>query len=257
MIFLSEEFNKMADEINTAYRKLKHTNKELKKMDEFRSNLIDTVSHEFRTPLTSIKGYTSRLLRQDIEFDEETKQKSLKIIKKQTERLSRMVEDLLVIPDIEGAKLSLNLQEINILDAINDAVLSTKHKSEREMIINIPENIPDVIADTDRFEQVIINLVENAYKYSYENTPILITTEEEKEYVVIKITNSYDYVQPEQLQKLFGKFIRIDDKTTRTTRGTGLGLFIVKGLVLAMNGSIELESTKDNLFSVIVKLPIA
>ena len=253
-VFLAEEFNKMADEINNTYKKLKHTNKELKKLDEFRSNLIDTVSHEFRTPLTSIKGYTSRLLRQDIELDEETIQKSLKIIKNQSERLSRMVEDLLVIPDIEGAKLNLNLQEINLMDSLNDAILSTKHKAQREIVINNDETIKDVIADTDRLEQVFINLIENAYKYSYEDTKITIDITKEKHYALIKITNAYDYIPPENLQKLFGKFTRIDDKTTRTTRGTGLGLFIVKGLILAMNGSIELKSTKDNTFSVILKL---
>ena len=257
MIFLSEEFNKMADEINSAYRKLKHTNKELKKMDEFRSNLIDTVSHEFRTPLTSIKGYTSRLLRQDIELDELTKQKSLKIIKKQTERLSRMVEDLLVIPDIEGAQLNLNIQPLGVAESLNDAILSTKQKSENELVVNVSNTIPDILVDTDRFEQIIINLVENAYKYAYENTPINIDVFQEEQRVVIKVTNSYDYIPQEKLNKLFDKFVRIDDKTTRTTRGTGLGLFIVKGLVEAMNGSIELASTKDNVFSVVLKLPIS
>lgn len=256
IIFLATEFNNMADEINNTYKKLKHTNKELKKLDEFRSNLIDTVSHEFRTPLTSIKGYTSRLLRQDIELDEETIQKSLKIIKNQSERLSRMVEDLLVIPDIEGSKLNLIIDSVNLSDTINDAILSTKHKAQREVIVNLPEGFPDVTADNDRLEQVFINLIDNAYKYSYEDTPIKIDVEQIKNHALIRISNSYDYIPPEQLNKLFGKFIRIDDKTTRTTRGTGLGLFIVKGLVLAMNGSIELESTKDNVFSVIIKLPI-
>lgn len=255
-IFLALEFNKMADEINTTYRKLKQTNKELKKLDEFRSNLIDTVSHEFRTPLTSIKGYTSRLLRQDIELDAETKQKSLKIIKNQSERLSRMVEDLLVIPDIEGAKLNLNLESVNLNDTVNDAILSTKHKAQREVVVNIDSKFPNVTADNDRLEQVFINLIENAYKYSYDDTPIYVNVKQVKNQAVIKITNSYDYIPAEKLNKLFGKFIRIDDKTTRTTRGTGLGLFIVKGLVLAMNGSIELESTKDNTFSVIIKLPL-
>ncbi len=255
-IFLALEFNKMADEINNTYRKLKHSNRELKKQDEFRSNLIDTVSHEFRTPLTSIKGYTSRLLRQDIELDEETKQKSLKIIKNQAERLSRMVEDLLVIPDIEGAKLNLILEEINLADSLNDAILSTKHKAERQVNVSIDENFPNIIADNDRLEQVFINLLENAYKYSYPDTPIDVVVSKDKNHAVIKISNSYDYIPSEKLNKLFGKFIRIDDKTTRTTRGTGLGLFIVKGLVLAMNGSIELESTADNKFSVIIKLPI-
>ena len=256
IIFLATEFNKMADEINNTYRKLKHSNKELKKLDEFRSNLIDTVSHEFRTPLTSIKGYTSRLLRQDIELDAETIQKSLKIIKNQSERLSRMVEDLLVIPDIEGSKLNLIIDNVNLADTINDAILSTKHKAQREIIVNIEEDFPDVLADNDRLEQVFINLIDNAYKYSYENTPIVIDVTKVKNHAAVKVSNSYDYIPPDKLNKLFGKFIRIDDKTTRTTRGTGLGLFIVKGLILAMNGSIELESTQDNIFSVIIKLPL-
>lgn len=255
-IFLANEFNNMADEINNTYRKLKHSNKELKKLDEFRSNLIDTVSHEFRTPLTSIKGYTSRLMRQDIELDKETIQKSLKIIKNQSERLSRMVEDLLVIPDIEGAKLNLIIDSVNLADTVNDAILSTKHKAQREVLVDIPQDFPDVIADNDRLEQVFINLIENAYKYSYEDTPIYINVAQEKNNAVVKITNSYDYIPQDKLNKLFGKFIRIDDKTTRTTRGTGLGLFIVKGLVLAMNGSIELQSSKENTFSVIIKLPL-
>ena len=255
-IFLAIEFNKMADEINNTYKQLKHSNRELKKLDEFRSNLIDTVSHEFRTPLTSIKGYTSRLLRQDIELDEETKQKSLRIIKEQSERLSRMVEDLLVIPDIEGAKLNLILEEVNLSDTINDAILSTKHKAERAVNVSISDDFPNIVADNDRLEQVFINLLENAYKYSYPDTPISINVDKEKSMAVIRISNEYDYIPPEQLHKLFGKFIRIDDKTTRTTRGTGLGLFIVKGLIKAMNGSIDLESSKDNTFTVVIKLPV-
>lgn len=91
-----------------------------------------------------------------------------------------MVEDLLVIPDIEGAKLNLILQEVNLEDSLNDAILSTKHKAQREIVVNIPDNIPEVIADADRLEQVFINLVENAYKYSYENTAIQINVNIEK-----------------------------------------------------------------------------
>jgi signal transduction histidine kinase len=114
-----------------------------------------------------------------------------------------------------------------------------------------------MLADKDRLEQVLINLVENACKYSYENTPVKIELYSEKQKAVIKIVNQTDYIPAEMLNKLFGKFIRIDDKTTRTTRGTGLGLFIVKGLVLAMNGSIELESTEQNVFTCTIKFPLA
>ena len=89
IVFLTNEFNEMASEIHKSYTELAVKNKELKELNEFRSNLIDTVSHELRTPLTSIQGYTSRLMRQDIVIDGETKQKSLRIIKEQSERLRR------------------------------------------------------------------------------------------------------------------------------------------------------------------------
>ncbi len=257
IIFLALEFNKMVDEINKSYRQLKHKNRELKKLDEFRANLIDTVSHEFRTPLTSIKGYTSRLLRQDIEIDEETTNKSLRVIKSQSERLSRMVDDLLVIPDIEGAKLSLNIEPVDVNDLINEALLSVKNREDLEIIFNVEENLPPVLADKDRLEQVFINIAENASKYSYENTPIKIEAKKENNKVVVEFINESDYIPSDNLNKLFGKFIRIDDKTTRTTRGTGLGLFIVKGLVLAMNGTIDLKSTQGNVFTAKIKLPLA
>lgn len=197
---------------------------------------MDTVSHEFRTPLTSIKGYASRLLRQDIEIDEATKQKSLKVIKSQSERLSRMVEDLLVIPDIEGAKLNLNIEPVNIADLINDSLISVKNKEQHELFVEIPDDFPPVMADKDRLEQIMINLIENANKYAYEDSDIKVSVQKEGSKAVITVENNADYIQHEVLNKLFGKFIRIDDKTTRTTRGTGLGLFIVKGLVLAMTG---------------------
>ena len=112
IVFLAFEFNRMAGEIHKSYLQLKQNNIELKQLNEFRSNLIDTVSHELRTPLTSIQGYTSRLLRQDIKIDEETKQKSLRIIKEQSERLKRLIEDLLTIPDIEGMRLRTNIKSV-------------------------------------------------------------------------------------------------------------------------------------------------
>ena len=256
IIFLAEEFNSMIEEINSSYKKLKQKNKELKQLDSFRSNLVDTVSHELRTPLTSIRGYTSRLLRTDIEIDEETKHKSLLIIKQQSERLSRMIEDLLVIPDIEGAKLNINFEKVNIQNIIEASIYSVKNIESREIKINIPNDFPYILADKDRLEQVIINLLGNANKYAYPDTAIEIEAKCEKEKAIIKVSNQSDYIDKQTLNTLFDKFIRIDDKTTRTTRGTGLGLYIVKGLVEAMNGSVNLKSKPENVFSVKVVLPI-
>ena len=246
----------MVNQIHKSYIQLKKKNKELKQLNEFRSNMIDTVSHEFRTPLTSIQGYTSRLLRQDIVIDEETKQKSLKIIKRQSERLKRMIEDLLVIPDIEGARLNVQIIPISINAIIENSVLLVKNDAGKEIINNISECNTEILADNDRIEQVFVNLIENAIKYSKENTPIILDYERADDKLVVSVKNEYDVIPREKLKTLFEKFTRIDDKTTRTTRGTGLGLFIVKGLVEAMNGEIRLYSNEECGFCVKVFMPI-
>ncbi len=250
IIFLASEFNRMANQIHKSYIKLEKNNKELQELNDFRSNMIDTVSHEFRTPLTSIQGYTSRLLRQDITIDEETKQKSLKIIKKQSERLSRMIEDLLVIPDIERDKLNVNMQPINITKLIEESLLLVKN-TDKTIVNNVDEDIPEIIADKDRFEQVIINLVENAVKYSDEDSEIVVESEDfDDTYVKITVKNHCNIIPKDKLKTLFDKFTRLDDTTTRTTRGTGLGLYIVKGLVETMEGHIHLHSNNKWGFSV-------
>lgn len=257
LVFLGNEFNRMVNQINKAYIQLKKKNKELKQVNEFRSNMIDTVSHEFRTPLTSIQGYTSRLLRQDIQIDEETKQKSLKIIKKQSERLKRMIEDLLVIPDIEGAKLNVNLINVPVNTIIENSIMLVRNDANKEIINNIENCSVEILADTDRIEQVFVNLIENAIKYSKENTPITLDYEVLGDGVIVSVKNDYDVIPREKLKTLFDKFTRVDDSTTRTTRGTGLGLFIVKGLVEAMNGKIRLYSNEECGFCVKVFMPIA
>ena len=256
IVFLAFEFNKMANEIHKSYKELEKKNAELVELNEFRSNLIDTVSHELRTPLTSIQGYTSRLLRQDIQIDEETKQKSLKIIKRQSERLKRMIEDLLVIPDIERERIKMNIEAVWIIETIENTKVLIKDKNKKEIESSIHEDFPLVLADKDRLEQIMLNLLDNAAKYAYEDTPIKIDGETTEDRAIIKISNYADYIPEKKLSKLFEKFIRMDDSTTRTSRGTGLGLFIVKGLVDCMNGEISLSSTKDNIFTVTLSLPL-
>ncbi len=254
IVFLAFEFNRMAGEIHKSYIQLKQNNIELKQLNEFRSNLIDTVSHELRTPLTSIQGYTSRLMRQDIIIDEETKQKSLRIIKEQSERLKRLIEDLLTIPDIEGMRLRTNVEPVWLTEVLETAKLLVKNKDNKEIVINIDENFPNVVGDKNRLEQVFVNLIENAVKYAYTNSKIIIDGIIEKDTVKIFVKNDCDIIPEKNLNKLFEKFIRLDDNTTRTTRGTGLGLFIVKGLIEAMNGKISLSSTSDCGFCVEIEL---
>jgi signal transduction histidine kinase len=253
IVFLSKEFNKMVEKIKASYKELKKKNQKLKQLDSFKSNLIDTVSHEFRTPLTSIKGYTSRLLRQDVVIDKQMQQDSLKIIKRQAERLERMVEDLLVIPDIETASIKIFPSEVSIKEIVDNVLLSVEFRQNRNFDIDIPDALSNIYADPDRVEQIIINLLENAVKYS--ESKIKISAKELASDMEISVENECKTIDKKTLNSLFEKFTRLDSSTTRTTRGTGLGLFIVKGLVETMDGTINI--TSNNNFKVTFTLPLA
>lgn len=257
IIFLAFEFNRMAGEIHKSYLQLMKNNIELKKLNEFRSNLIDTVSHELRTPLTSIQGYTTRLMRQDIQIDEATKQKSLRIIKEQSERLKHLIEDLLTIPDIEDMRLRTNVESVWLYEVIENALLLIKNKDHKEIVVNVSEDFPEVSGDKGRLEQVFTNLIENAAKYAYPDTKIYVDAIVEDNMAKIFVKNKCDIIPKDKINTLFEKFIRLDDNTTRTTRGSGLGLFIVKGLVEAMKGSIKLSSDEEWGFCVEVDLELA
>lgn len=257
IVFLANEFNNMASEIHKSYIKLKRKNIELKELNEFRSSLLDTVSHELRTPLTSIQGYTSRLMRQDIVINEETKQKSLRIIKEQSEKLKRLIDDLLTIPDIEGMRLRTINTTVWLDKVLEQSELLLRKCDGHEIIVQMIDDFPPVIADKGRLEQVFVNLYENAIKYSYPDSPIFVTVEQQDNKAIIEVKNSCDVIPEKKLKTLFEKFVRLDDEMTRTTRGTGLGLFIVKGLVEAMNGIIELSSDEEFGFCATITLNIA
>ncbi len=257
IIFLAFEFNRMATEIHKSYRQLKKNNIELKQLNEFRSNLIDTVSHELRTPLTSIQGYTTRLMRQDITIDDETRQKSLRIIKDQSERLKTLIEDLLTIPDIEGMRLRIKTEAVWLPEILEEAKILIKNKAHKEIVFNLGEDFPLIEGDKERLIQVFVNLLENAAKYASDKTPIIVDGIVEDDKVKIFVKNDCEVIPPAKLKKLFEKFVRLDDNTTRTTRGTGLGLFIVKGLVEAMNGKITLHSDETCGFCVEITMNLA
>ncbi len=244
LVFLAKEFNYMAHKINVSYQELRKYNTELEQLNEFREHLVNATSHEFRTPLTSIIGYTSRLLRNDIVVDNEMKTKSLQIIKQQAQRLSKMVEDLLVIPELESYSLKYNIEETDLAESINQ-VLEYLKNDNVEFQTNIASNLNYIYADSYRLEQVLVNLIDNAIKYSLDNQPIRIEAFNNNSIPTLKIINKCEKISPEMKEKLFDKFTRVDSTLTRTTRGTGLGLYIVKGLADAMKINISLESDEE------------
>ena len=183
-------------------------------------------------------------MRQDIKIDDEMKFKSLHIIKQQAQRLSRMVDDLLTIPDIESFHLSIRPEFIELPKAVELCVEYSNTKNT-EFSVEVEENLKKVYADYDRLIQIIINLCDNAVKYNIDNEPILIKMNNTKNGVKFSISNKSEAIPDEMMNKLYDKFIRLDSELTRTTRGTGLGLFIVKGLADAMNIKVSADNSDD------------
>lgn len=251
IVFLEKEFNYMTKKVANSYAELTEKNLELKRLDEFRSSLVSAISHEFRTPLTSIIGYSSRLLRSDIKIDEATKQKSLRVIKQQAQRLSAMVDDLLVIPEIESFRLQLNMTELDLTKLLEVSVAYANYNDTKFKINTAPDLLP-VKADKDRLIQVLINLLDNAVKYNKDNAPIMVSAANIENKPCLSILNKSDIIPEDKLETLFDKFVRLDSELTRTTRGTGLGLYIVKGLCDAMNISIDVSSTEEGFEVVLV-----
>ncbi len=249
IVFLEKEFNYMTKKVASSYTELSEKNLELKRLDEFRASLVSAISHEFRTPLTSIIGYSSRLLRSDIKVDDETRLKSLRVIKQQAQRLSGMVDDLLVIPEIESFKLQLNNEKLDLAKLL-ELTITYANYNDSKFIVNSASDLLPVLADNDRLIQVLVNLFDNAIKYNKGKAPIVISAANVDGKPCLSILNKSEIIPEDKLEKLFDKFVRLDSELTRTTRGTGLGLFIVKGLevVLVFNNEPKqnVQKTTDD-----------
>lgn len=272
IVYLSGEWNRMARRISQAWSQVQTLNQELlvrndqlAELDTLKSNLIDTVSHELRTPLTHIKGYASRLLRYEGRLDEETRRNSLRIIKQQADRLSRLVEDLLVIPDLENNTLRVYVDQVNLNEVLERCLIFYHERSNVPILTHWGEHLQEqaclVQADPDRLEQVLINLLDNAIKYNEGDAPLHLQISQEPTLeggflVRVTVKNQCLPIAPTVLPQLFEKFKRLDDGLTRTTRGSGLGLFITRNLVEAMGGSILLEYQEPYFIASITLNPL-
>ena len=229
--------------------------------DEF----VSTVSHELRTPLTSIKGFADTLLRTGPKLSPENQKKYLTIIKEQADRLTRLVEDLLSVSRLEMQSQQLTIRAIDLKKAIEKVCDSLSSKVQAHKIAqHIEEDIPSVWADADKLEQVLTNLVDNAIKYSLNDSTItikvttLINEQNVKDKLKIEITDQGVGIADKDLSKIFTKFGRLDNPLTRQTQGTGLGLFITKSLVLALKGEISVKSKPgETTFTIILPAAVA
>ncbi len=253
IIFITEQYSKDATKVQ--------------------ADFVSTVSHELRTPITSIKGFAATLLHHKNNLDPEKRDRYVKVIKEQAERLQRLIEDLLAVSRLENRKLQIVVQPVDVKRIVDNVaiIVESKHNSSHTIKVTASNKLPEVWADPDRVEQILTNLIDNAVKYSpgagkvevkisettvdlcriaeeagnkdFGGAPSPVKCQEHK-MVLVEVTDFGEGIDTKDLGKIFNKFSRLDNVMTRKTEGTGLGLFISKSLARLLGGDIQLRSKK-------------
>lgn len=210
-------------------------------------DFISTVSHEMRTPLTSIKGFADTLIISGEQLTQEQKIKFLKIIKEQSDRLIKLVENLLTVSKINTDESLFIYKSVNVCSIVEQVVQIVKAQYPTHIFkSNIKEHVPQILVDIDKFQQIMLNLIENAAKYSQDGKKVFINIMvEESKYLAISVCDEGVGIEEKYFEKIFEKFSRIDNPLTRKVQGSGLGLFITKQLVEKMNGEILVKSSPN------------
>ncbi len=209
-----------------------------RELDRAKSALLSAVSHELRTPLAAIKGYTTTLLAEDVDWDPAARREFLQIILEETERLTRLVNNLLDLSRLEAGALVLQRQPCP-LDAILARVLRSLRMNSHPISIQIPPDLPPVDVDPARIEVVFRNLLDNAIRYTPAGTPITISAALTDGMVVVQVRDEGPGIPPEHRERIFDRFYRIPGRIRSS--GAGLGLAICKGFVEAHGGRIWLD----------------
>ena len=211
---------------------------DIKRLENMRSEFVANVSHELKTPLTSIKGFSETLRYVD---DSETKNKFLDIIDKESERLTNLINDILILSNIENIH-KMESEYFNPGDVIENVLDMVKSQAYKKSIIIKYNDCfnSEILGSKDKFHQLAVNLIENAIKYSNENGIVKIDLTLEEQYFVFKVKDNGIGIPKNYIPRIFERFYRVDK--SRSTRGTGLGLAIVKHIVKLFNGEISVKS---------------
>ena len=205
--------------------------------DEF----ISTVSHELRTPLTSIRGFAQTMLSSWDKIDDESKKKFLEIIEQQSNRLIHLVEKILSVTKIPTENFAMKKTGVN--ENIKSVLQIIKQKyNDYNFELLLEKSNPEIYADSEKLQQILINLIENACKYSESGSTVKISTSADNKNVNIFVQDEGIGIDEKYAEKIFEKFSRIDNPLTRKTQGSGLGLFITKSLTEKMNGKIGFKN---------------
>jgi K+-sensing histidine kinase KdpD len=232
--------------------------KALRELDAMRTEFLANVSHELRTPLAVIKGSANSLLQPDVIFDDQTRREFLVSIDKDADTLTHLVDDLLMMSRLEADALEVNRKPrtiAEIFDGVKERLenLTIKHR----LHISIPDATPQVVADDVRIGEVLTNLVENAVKFSDENSNITIDVQRTGNEITISVTDEGIGISPELHEKVFERFFQGNGHKTGRRKGTGLGLAICRGIVEAHGGKIWVASSQGKGAKLSFSLPVA
>jgi PAS domain S-box-containing protein len=233
---------------------------DIRNLERMKSAFVATVSHELRTPLTAIKGFISTLLMDPEDaFSPEERREFYTIIDQETDRLTRLINDLLNIARIEaGESLKPVYKEVDFYKLSQKVVTIQRAATNKHVIIHdVPPDLPHIIADEDKLDQILTNLLSNAIKYSPNGGEIRVKAwEEDPEHIIFYVSDQGMGIPKEHLTKIFEKFHRVDTSDTRKQYGTGLGLYLVKHLVEVIHGGqIWVESEVGVGSTFYVRLP--
>ncbi len=205
--------------------------------DEF----VSTVSHELRTPLGFIKGYVTTLLREDTDWDDETRKQFLSIIDDESDRLRELIDNLLDSSRLETGRLAMTFNLTRLAPILNDVVQRTKSiHPEMQLKVERESDIPDIEIDGTRIAQVLENLITNANKYA-PDTPVTIQVRQEGNRLRVNVIDQGPGIPTEHIPHLFERFYRIPE-TSSSVRGTGLGLYICRKIIEAHGGEIGVDT---------------
>lgn len=217
-------------------------------LEQAHLDFISTVSHELRTPLTSIRGFADTLLSSYERLTPEQRNKFLQIIKEQSNRLINLVENLLTVSKMQSNKELMVYKMTDVLPFVDFSIQIVKNQYKKhKYVINYEKNLPKILVDTDKFQQIMINLIDNASKYSEEGSTVTIDIGQnfQKNTLNITVKDEGIGIKEDDIKKIFNKFSRIDSPLTRKIQGNGLGLYITKTLVEKMNGEISVKSSSN------------
>ncbi len=232
-----------------------HDITKIKNLEKTKKDFVSNVSHELRTPLTAIKGFVETL--EETTNDAENKH-YLNIIKRHTDRVINIVEDLLLLSELEEESSVLEFEEVNLVDLIENILkIFDQRIKEKSLVLkfNPDMDLPPIKADPFKLEQVFINLIDNAIKYT-ERGEIIISITQKNETITTEIQDTGICIPREHLSRIFERFYVVDKSRSRKLGGTGLGLSIVKHIVLLHNGKIDVKNIPGAGTKFIVTLPI-